>query len=219
MIPPWTASDNSPTNHCNLHRHHKTNLPVPQSNCIYQQHKFALTCLKHQHNTHVITHPTQHISHKPQNRRDQTIISQTQHTTTSTPNTTIPYPIPQLFHKQINPPWSWTYWCITAIHYNTKRTAKPPRLHLLIFIAHRTLYPDAIYYILIFNFISIYITCIFSHKRVSRTLYNRLLQRSHIIGFSTLQTLLPLMFPVFREQDDNFFCIPSWKYLCLSRFI
>ena len=87
-----------------------TNISALQSTCIYQQHKPTLTCHtdNNHHNTTTIhtniTHLTQQTNHKIQNTRNQTITSKPQHTSTSTPSTiTVLHPIPQLFHKQINP--------------------------------------------------------------------------------------------------------------------
>lgn len=81
-----------------------------QSTCIYKQYKSRLTChANHNHrNTKIIhnntTRLTQYTTHKPQNRRDQTVTSILPHTTKSHPNT-ITYPIPTRNVSQINQPY------------------------------------------------------------------------------------------------------------------
>ena len=90
--------------------HQTTTISVPQYSNVDQQCK--LTLIYHandnHHNTkttHInTTYRTQHTIHKSQNKLDQTNPSKPQNTTTSTHDmTTILHPIPQFFHKQINP--------------------------------------------------------------------------------------------------------------------
>ena len=117
----------SPTSHATTHLQHNipsqpthkthtntthltTFILAPKSSHVHQQYKNTLLHQANDNNqstktTHTnTTQPPQHTSHKMHHKRNQTNTLKPQHTPTSTPDiATLSHPIPQLFHKQINP--------------------------------------------------------------------------------------------------------------------